>query len=155
MISQLTTSKSWLCKEPHFKFWDGRKHFSTCSHGKSCCLFGTDYWLVKQSVGIRFGSKSWWLSWSSSKGFRILYVRLFIILKKKRIFMLKWTCLQGMVGLGHIILLIRHLGLLLSVLHRFYPLLIQRYSRYGSRRKKLYMHDDTVVSYMVSRILSI
>ena len=61
---------------------------------------------------------------------------------KKSDFMLKWTCLQGMVGQGRISLLIQHLGLLQSVTHRFYPLLILRYSKYGRRRKKLYMHSD-------------
>ena len=48
-----------------------------------------------------------------------------------------------MVSLGHIILLIRPLGLLLSVAHKFYPLLILRCSRYGRRRRKFYMHSDT------------
>ena len=61
---------------------------------------------------------------------------------KSQIYTQLWTCLQGMVLLGHITLLIRHLGLLLSVAHRFYPLLILRCSRYGKRRKKLYMHSD-------------
>ena len=59
--------------------------------------------------------------------------------------------LQGMVLLGHIILLIRHLVLLLSVAHKFYPLLILRCSRYGRRRRKLYMHSDTGVSCMVPK----
>ena len=150
LILQLTTGKSRSCKEPHLKFRDGSKHVSTCAHRKRRRFHRTDHGLVKQSVGIRSGSKSWWLSWTTSKRFRILYVRLFIPKVK---FMLKWTCLQGMVSQGHIILLILHLGLLLSVTHRFYPLLILRYSRCGRRRKKLYMHTETGVSYIL-RILS-
>ena len=91
-------------------------------------------------MGIRSVSKSWRLSRTSSERFRFLYVRLFIVSKVK--LMLNSTCLQGMVGLGHITLLIRRPGLLLFVTHRFYPLLIPRYSKYGRRRKKLYMHSD-------------